>query len=154
MLELLLWPLVAGLVFTGIHAWFGLHVLARGVVFVDLALAQVAALGSVWGVLLGWDLATDPWQVKAFSLAFTFIGAAVFALTRMKSERVPHEALIGITYAVALGLTILASAHLAHGAEDLSKTVRPAPRRHRHRLRLDRGGSLGSLDRLIYLILI
>src|SRR6185295_5746236 len=73
-----------------------------------------------WGVLLGWDLQDDPWAVKAFSLAFTFLGAAVFTLTRMRDERVPHEALIGITYAVALAATILASAHLAHGAEEVS----------------------------------
>jgi zinc/manganese transport system permease protein len=117
------YPLLACLILTGIHVYLGIHVISRKVIFVDLALAQVAALGSVWGVLLGWDLANDPWTVKAFSLAFTFIGAAVFSLTRMRSERVPHEALIGITYAVALGATILASAHLAHGAEEVSELL-------------------------------
>jgi zinc/manganese transport system permease protein len=74
-------------------------------------------------VLLGWDLTGDPWIVKAFSLSFTFVGAAVFSLTRMRHERVPHEALIGITYAVALAATILASAHLAHGAEEVSELL-------------------------------
>ncbi len=113
-------PFLACLVLTGIHVYLGIHVLSRKVIFVDLALAQVAALGSVWGVLLGWDRAEDPWVVKGFSLAFTFVGAAVFSLTRMRHERVPHEALIGITYAVALAATILASAHLAHGAEEVS----------------------------------
>jgi zinc/manganese transport system permease protein len=111
------------LILTGIHVYLGIHVISRKVIFVDLALAQVAALGSVWGVLLGWDLANDPWIVKCFSLGFTFLGAAVFSLTRMRSERVPHEALIGITYAVALGGTILASAHLAHGAEEVSELL-------------------------------
>jgi zinc/manganese transport system permease protein len=119
-LESMALPFLACLVLTGIHVYLGIHVLSRKVIFVDLALAQVAALGSVWGVLLGWDRAEDPWIVKGFSLAFTFIGAAVFALTRMRHERVPHEALIGITYAVALAATILASAHLAHGAEEVS----------------------------------
>jgi zinc/manganese transport system permease protein len=80
-------------------------------------------LGSVWGVLLGWDLQGDPWVVKAFALAFTFLGAAVFTWTRMRDERVPHEALIGITYAVALGSTILARSHLAHGAEEVSELM-------------------------------
>jgi zinc/manganese transport system permease protein len=116
-------PFLACLILTGIHVYLGIHVLSRKVIFVDLALAQVAALGSVWGVLLGWDLAGDPWVVKAFSLGFTFLGAAVFSLTRMKNERVPHEALIGITYAVALGATILASSHLAHGAEEVSELL-------------------------------
>ena len=122
-LESMAWPFLACLILTGIHVYLGIHVLARKVIFVDLALAQVAALGSVWGCLLGWDLATDPWQVKAFSLAFTFLGAAVFSLTRPRGERVPHEALIGITYAVALGATILASSHLAHGAEEVSELL-------------------------------
>jgi zinc/manganese transport system permease protein len=121
--ESMAYPFLACLILTGIHVYLGIHVLSRKVIFVDLALAQVAALGSVWGVLLGWDLANDPWIVKAFSLAFTFLGAAVFSLTRMRSERVPHEALIGITYAVALGATILASAHLAHGAEEVSELL-------------------------------
>jgi zinc/manganese transport system permease protein len=113
-------PFLGCLVLTGIHVYLGIHVLSRKVIFVDLALAQVAALGSVWGMLLGWDRATDPWTVKGFSLAFTFIGAAVFSMTRMRHERVPHEALIGITYAVALAATILFSSHLAHGAEEVS----------------------------------
>ncbi len=117
------WPFVACLLLAGLLVYLGIHVISRKVIFVDLALAQIAALGSVWGVLLGWDLQDDPWAVKAFSLAFTFLGAAVFTLTRMRDERVPHEALIGISYAVALGSTILASAHLAHGAEEVSELL-------------------------------
>ena len=123
LLESMAWPFLACLVLTGIHVHLGIHVLARKVIFVDLALAQVAALGSVCGVLLGWDLHTDPWQIKGFSLAFAVLAAAVFSLTRMRGERVPQEALIGITYAVALGTTILASSHLAHGAEEVSELL-------------------------------
>ena len=122
-LQSMAWPFLACLLLAGILVYLGIHVLSRKVIFVDLALAQIAALGSVWGVLLGWDLQDDPWAVKAFSLAFTFIGAAVFTMTRTRDERVPHEALIGITYAVALGATILASAHLAHGAEEVSELL-------------------------------
>jgi len=116
-------PFVACLLLAGILVYLGIHVLSRKVIFVDLALAQIAALGSVWGALLGWDIQTDPWQIKAFSLVFTLLGAAVFTLTRMRDERVPHEALIGITYAVALGATMLASAHLAHGAEEVNELL-------------------------------
>jgi zinc/manganese transport system permease protein len=116
-------PFLACLLLAGILVYLGIHVLSRKVIFVDLALAQIAALGSVWGALLGWDIQTDPWQIKAFSLVFTLLGAAVFTLTRMRDERVPHEALIGITYAVALGGTMLASAHLAHGAEEVNELL-------------------------------
>jgi zinc/manganese transport system permease protein len=122
-LQSMAWPFAACLLLAGILVYLGIHVLSRKVIFVDLALAQIAALGSVWGVLLGWDLQSDPWQVRAFSLVFTILGAAVFTLTRMRDERVPHEALIGITYAVALGATILASSHLAHGAEEVSELM-------------------------------
>lgn len=116
-------PFVACMLLSGILVYLGIHVLSRKVIFVDLALAQIAGLGSVCGVLLGWDLHDDPWAVKGFSLAFTFLGAAVFTLTRTRDESVPHEALIGITYAVSLGATILASSHLAHGAEEVSELL-------------------------------
>jgi len=113
------WPFVACLVLTGIHVYLGIHVIERRVVFVDLALAQIAAFGSVWGVLLGWSLESDSWEVKSIALGFSVIGAAIFALTRTKHERIPHEAVIGIIYAVALAGTVLASANLAHGAEEV-----------------------------------
>src|SRR6187551_3016181 len=89
MIELLLWPLVAGFVLAGIHAYFGMHVLARGVVFVDLSLAQVAALGLTIAILawaLGagltavglyaswtWDLPTGPKIVTAFGAATALV---------------------------------------------------------------------------------
>jgi len=121
--ESMLWPFLACMLLAGILVYLGIHVLSRKVIFVDLALAQIAGLGSVCGVLLGWDLHDDPWAVKAFSLAFTFLGAAVFTLTRTRDERVPHEALIGISYAVSLGATILASSQLAHGAEEVNELL-------------------------------
>src|SRR5215467_892415 len=102
MVELLLWPLIAGLVLTGIHAYLGLHVLARGVIFVDLALAQVAALGMTVALLAGHGPESD--GAYAWALGFTVAGALVFALTRPASApvtAVPQEAIIGIVYAVA-----------------------------------------------------
>src|SRR5688572_12264450 len=122
-LESMAWPFAACLVLAGIHVYLGIHVLARKVIFVDLALAQIAALGTVWGVILGWDVHEDPWPIKGFSLAFCVLGAAVFSATRARRERVPHEAVIGITYAVALAATILLSSDLAHGAEEVRELL-------------------------------
>jgi zinc/manganese transport system permease protein len=102
-------PLAMCLVLTGIHGYLGIHVLSRKVIFVDLALAQIAALGSTFAHLLGYD-AHEPADAPAvyfFSLGFTLLGAAIFALTRMRHERVPQEAFIGIVYAVASALAIL-----------------------------------------------
>jgi len=118
-LQSMAFPFLACLVLTGIHVYLGIHVISRKVIFVDLALATIAALGAVWGALLGWDIHEDTWAIKGFSLGFTFVGAAVFSLTRMRHERVPHEAIIGITYAVALAAIILGSAKLPHGAEEV-----------------------------------
>ncbi|MFQ5654181.1 MAG: metal ABC transporter permease, partial [Planctomycetota bacterium] len=112
-------PFTACLLLVGIHVYLGIHIIARKVIFVDLALAQIAALGAIWGVLLGYGFHEDPWIVKAFSLLFTILGALLFSMTRPRDRRVPHEAIIGITYAVALAATILASSHLPHGSDEI-----------------------------------
>ena len=117
--HLMTYPFLACLLIAGIHVYLGLHVISRKVIFVDLALAQIAALGAIYGVLLGYEPQADVWAVKGFSLLFAFLGAGVFSLTRMRHERVPHEAVIGITYAVALAATILASINLPHGADEI-----------------------------------
>src|SRR4051812_24550362 len=98
-LKFLATPFAACLILVGVHAYLGIHVLARGVIFVDIALAQVAALGTTVAFLLGHSM--DGTAAYLCSLAFTFVGAAVFALSRNLRERVPQEAIIGITYAVA-----------------------------------------------------
>ncbi len=98
------------LVLTGIHGYLGIHVLARQVIFVDLAMAQIAALGATYALLLGYDPAHHPEDALPaylFSLTFTLAGAAVFALTRARNERVPQEAVIGVVYATASALVIL-----------------------------------------------
>ena len=121
MLELLLWPLVAGLVLTGIHAWFGLHVLARGVVFVDLALAQVAALGVTVAILAG-----HPVQGEAaywYALAFALGGAVLFALARPYEKSLQQEAVIGIVYAVSASLGVLALDRAPQGAEHIKQLL-------------------------------
>jgi zinc/manganese transport system permease protein len=113
------WPFLACLLMAGILVNFGIHVIERQVIFVDLALAQIAAFGVVFGGMLGWDVQDDTLAIRGFSLVFTFLGAAIFSLTRVRHEKVPHEALIGITYAVAFAATILATSKLGHGAEEV-----------------------------------
>lgn len=116
-LQFLLAPFVACLILVGIHAYLGLHVLAREVIFVDIALAQIAALGTTVAFLAGYELDGAP--AYGVSLAFTFVGAAVFALSRNLRERVPQEAIIGITYAVASAASILFVDKAPHGAEHI-----------------------------------
>lgn len=112
--EILLWPALACLVLTGIHAYLGLHVVERGVIFVDLSLAQVAALGSTIAFLVGFDLHGR--VAYLFSLGFTLIGAALFAFTRVKKSRIPQEAFIGIVYAVSAAAAIVIMDRLPEGA--------------------------------------
>jgi zinc/manganese transport system permease protein len=104
-LPFLLAPFVASLILTGIHAYLGVHVVERGVIFVDLALAQIAALGATVAIVAG----IDPHGRGSYwiSLAFTFLGAAIFAMARTRRGHIPQEAFIGIAYAVASAMAIL-----------------------------------------------
>jgi zinc/manganese transport system permease protein len=101
------YPFLMGLVLTGIHGYLGIHVLKRKVIFVDLAMAQIAALGAAYAILLGYEPGKDTTALYLFSLGFTLVGAAVISLTRMRHERVPHEAFIGIVYACASAVALL-----------------------------------------------
>src|SRR3989304_6180784 len=112
-------PFLACLVLSINHVYLGIHVIARKVIFVDLALAQIAALGATYAVTLGYDAATEPLQASFFSLAFTFVGAGAFAIARMRKERVPQEAFIGIIYAAASAAAILILSKSATGGEEL-----------------------------------
>jgi len=115
--QILLWPALACLVLTGIHAYLGLHVVERGVIFVDLSLAQVAALGATIAFLCGADLhgSTSYWV----SLGFTLLGAAVFALTHTRKSKIPQEAIIGIVYAVCAAAAVMVMDRLPEGAEHI-----------------------------------
>src|SRR5690348_16556445 len=117
----LLAPFVASLILTGIHAYLGVHVVERGVIFVDLSLAQIAALGTTIAVLYG----IEPHSVGAYfvSLAFTFVGAAVFSLIRGQRARIPQEAVIGICYAVASAAAIVAMSKSAEQTEHLKEML-------------------------------
>ena len=120
-LSFLLAPFVASLILTGIHAYLGVHVVERGVIFVDLSLAQIAALGTTIAVLYG----IDPHGTGAYvvSLVFTFIGAAVFSTIRGRQARIPQEAIIGICYAVATAAAILAMSKSAEQTEHLKEML-------------------------------
>ena len=120
MLDLIIPPIVAGLVILSIHAYLGLHVIARGVIFVDLAFAQIAALGTTVGILLG--IGHGPGEV-VFALGFTLLGALVFTFTRMDDSAVPQDAIIGITFVVASAAVILIAGLTAEGAEHIRETM-------------------------------
>ena len=112
----LLWaPFLMCLVLTGIHAYLGVHVLAREVVFVDIALAQIAALGATAAFLLGFDLET--WESYMCGLAATIAGALVLALTRTRERHVSQEAVIGVVYAVSSAAAVLLADRAPHGVE-------------------------------------
>jgi len=117
-IDLIVWPTLATFVLTGIHVYLGLHVVTRGVIFVDLALAQVAALGTAIGILLGFDHEAS--STYFIALGFTFLGAILFAYTRSKKEKIPQEAIIGITYVAAAALMILLFSKSAEGAEHIN----------------------------------
>lgn len=120
--ELLLPAFVAGLVLTGMLSYLGLHVVERGVIFVDLSLAQIAALGTTVGVLFGRDIHST--TAYLFSLGFTFLGAAIFAFSRVhRKTRVPQEAIIGIAYAVAAAAAILAMSKVSGETEHLKEML-------------------------------
>ena len=116
-LDVLFLPFLACLILTGIHVYLGIHVISRKVIFVDIALAQIAALGGTVAFLFGYD----PRSEGAYwcSLAFAVLAAGVFALTRTRVERVPQEAVIGLTYATASAAAILLADISPHGAEHL-----------------------------------
>jgi len=114
----LLWaPFLICLVLTGIHAYLGVHVLAREVVFVDIALAQIAALGATAAFLFGHE--TDTWESYALGPSATLLGALVLALTRSRRRHVSQEAVIGVVYAVSAAAAVLVADRAPHGAEQV-----------------------------------
>ena len=129
MMELMLPALVACLVLVGIHGYLGVHIIARGVIFVDLALAQVAALG--WtaagfgpGSWLAGVLGVSP-ETAAYlvGLLATLIAAAVFSVSRIDHEHITQEAIIGIVYVVASAGTILLAAQAPRGSEHVEELL-------------------------------
>lgn len=121
MIDIMLPAFAECLVLVGIHSYLGIHVIKRKVIFVDLALAQIAALGTTFAFLFG----IDPTSTGAywFSLCFTILGAAIFSLSRIRHEKVPQEAVIGLVYALAAALAILVVDRAPHGAEHIKEIM-------------------------------
>jgi zinc/manganese transport system permease protein len=118
----LLWPaLVVAICLVGIHTYFGIEVLRRKVIFVDLALAQIAALGATVAFLLGHPVQSA--AAYGYSLAFTLVAAVLLAFTRAWSSRIPQEALIGVIYVVAAAAAILLIDRAPQGAEHLKQIL-------------------------------
>jgi zinc/manganese transport system permease protein len=113
-------PFAASLILTGIHAYLGVHVVERGVIFVDLSLAQIAVLGATLALMVeAGGHGEHSYLVYWMSLGFTFVGAAVFATVRTHKSRIPQEAVIGICYAVASAASILAMSKAPSESEHL-----------------------------------
>jgi len=125
-MSLSIWDIMAPaffecLILVGIHSYLGIHVIKRKVIFVDLALAQVAALGTTVGFLFG----IIPGTIGAywFSLSFAILGAAIFSLSRLRNEKIPQEAVIGLVYAIAAAVVILVIDKAPHGAEHIKELL-------------------------------
>ncbi len=115
------YALLASLIFAGIHAYLGFHVVSRGIIFVDISLAQAAAFGSIVAVIAG--LPDHSMSTYFVSLTFTFIGAAIISVARSKDERIPQEAFIGIVYAgFSVGVILLLTGR-PEGSEELHKML-------------------------------
>jgi zinc/manganese transport system permease protein len=115
-------PLLACLLLPGMLVYLGLHVVRRGIIFVDLALAQVAALGTCWCIMLGHD--AHDIHTYWWSIGFTLAGAVVFTFTRTSEpHRVPQEALIGIVYVVAAAGSIVLLSKSPGSNEELQRTL-------------------------------
>jgi len=120
-MNLMLAPFCECLVLVGIHSYLGLHVIRRGIIFVDLAFAQIAALGLTVGFLFG----VMPDSIAAYwiSLAFTLCGALIFSLFRSIESKIPQEAIIGLVYAIAASLMIIVIDRAPHGAEHIKEIL-------------------------------
>ena len=114
-------PLTASILLAGILGYFGNHILSRGIIFIDIAIAQIAALGTMIGLLLGF--AEDSFSVQFISYGFTLLILSLFALTKFRKQIIPQEAIIGIIYCLGLGLAMLLAERIPGGSNFITKTI-------------------------------
>jgi zinc/manganese transport system permease protein len=114
-------PITVSILLAGILSYFGNHILSRGIIFIDIAIAQIAALGTMIGLLLGF--AEESLIVQLISYLFTIIIIAFFALAKFKNQVIPQEAIIGIIYCIGLGLAMLLAERIPGGSNFISKTI-------------------------------
>ncbi len=117
MWDVLFWPIMACVLLPWLLVYLGLHVVQRGIIFIDIAMAQMASLGICVAVLA--DLEPEDWRTLVIALVVTLLGAALFSLTGKRASAVPAEAIIGITYVVAAAGSILLLSRSAHGNEEI-----------------------------------
>src|SRR6266403_1438115 len=121
MWEVMLWPIVACVLLPWLLVYLGLHVVQRGIIFIDIAMAQMASLGICLAVLLHLDL--ESWTTFSIALAFTLVGAAVFSVTGKRASQIPQEAVIGISYVVAAAAAVLLLSRAAEGDEEIKNML-------------------------------
>jgi zinc/manganese transport system permease protein len=121
MWEVMFWPIVACVLLPWLLVYFGLHVVQRGIIFIDIAMAQMASLGICVAVLFRLDL--EGWATFFIALAFTLIGAAIFSVTGKRASQIPQEAVIGISYVVAAAAAVLLLSRAAEGDEEIKNML-------------------------------
>jgi zinc/manganese transport system permease protein len=115
------WPIVACVLLPWLLVYLGLHVVQRGIIFIDIAMAQMASLGICLAVLLHLDL--ESWTTFLIALAFTLVGAAIFSVTGKRASQIPQEAVIGISYVVAAAAAVLLLSRAAEGDEQIKNML-------------------------------
>ncbi len=121
MWEVMFWPIVACVLLPWLLVYLGLHVVQRGIIFIDIAMAQMASLGICLAVLLHLDL--EGWTTFFIALGFTLLGAAIFSVTGKRASQIPQEAVIGISYVVAAAVAILLLSRAAEGDEEIKNML-------------------------------
>jgi zinc/manganese transport system permease protein len=121
MWDVMFWPIVACVSLPWLLVYLGLHVVQRGIIFIDIAMAQMASLGICLAVLLHLDL--GGWAAFAIALGFTVLGAAIFSVTGKRTSQIPQEAVIGIAYVVAAAAAVLLLSRAAEGDEQIKQML-------------------------------
>jgi zinc/manganese transport system permease protein len=121
MWEVMFWPIMACVLLPWLLVYLGLHVVQRGIIFIDIAMAQMAALGICLAILLRLDL--ESWTTFVIGLGFTLIGAAIFSVTGKRASQIPQEAVIGIAYVVAAAAAVLLLSRAAEGDEEIKNIL-------------------------------
>lgn len=114
-------PVISCIISAGILGYYGNHILSRGIIFIDIAVAQIAALGTMIGLLLGY--AEESLNVQLISYGFTILVLLLFSLIRIRKQRLPQEAIIGILYCIALGMALLLAEKIPGGSNFITKTI-------------------------------
>src|SRR5215472_3426187 len=121
MWDVMFWPIVACVLLPWLLVYLGLHVVQRGIIFIDIAMAQMAALGICVAILFRLEL--ESWTTFAISLGFTLVGAAIFSVTGKRASQIPQEAIIGIAYVVAAAAAVLLLSRAAEGDEEIKNML-------------------------------